>query len=191
MAEAEEEQKPQETPKEEAPRRGVASIIIITVIIMTLLTGVIAFGVQRVMGAGEAKMNEGVMVDGVREFNIKAPQWYFDPVVITVDPGDRVRFMVTSADIMHGFAINELGINLALSPETNVAQEVVIPADIAEGTYTMYCSIFCGIGHPYMKGTVVIGERGFEIGRFLPYVATGIMLGMFATFSIIGRRKVR
>ncbi len=186
----EEEKRPQEAPKEEAPRRGVVSIIIITVIIITLFTGVIAFGVQSVMGAGEAKMDEGVMVDGVREFRIKAPQWYFDPMVITVNPGETVRFIVTSGDIMHGFAINELGVNLPLSPEVAVTTQVVIPPDIPEGTYTMYCSIFCGIGHPYMKGTIIIGERGFEIGRFLPYVATGVMAGMFATFIIIGRRRV-
>ena len=79
---------------------------------------------------------------------------------------------------------------MPLSPEVAVAKEVVIPRDMPEGTYTMYCSIFCGIGHPYMKGTVVIGERGFEIGRILPYVATGVMAGMFAAFIIIGRRRV-
>ena len=188
----EEEKRPQEAAKkEESRRRGVASIIVITAIIITLFTGVIAFGVQSVMGAGEAKMDEGVMVDGVREFRISAPQWSFEPSVITVNPGDRVRFIVTSQDIMHGFAINELGFNLPLSPEVAVAKEVVIPRDMPEGTYTMYCSIFCGIGHPYMKGTVVIGERGFEIGRILPYVATGVMAGMFAAFIIVGRRRVR
>ena len=186
MAEAEEKKR-----KEEVPRRGVASIIIITAFIIILLTGVIAFGVQSVMGAGEAKMDEGVMVDGAREFRIKAPQWYLDPAVITVSPGETVRFIVTSDDIMHGFAINELGFNLALSPFVEVTHEAVIPPDIPEGTYTMYCSIFCGIGHPYMKGTIVIGERGFEIGRILPYVATGAMAGMFAIFIIIGRRRVR
>ena len=200
MAEAEEEQKPQEapeeerpreTPKEAAPRKGVASLIIITAIIITLFTGVIAYGVQSVMGAGEAKMDEGVMVDGVREFRILAPQWYFDPMVITVDPGDTVRFIVTSADIMHGFAVNELGFNLPLEPGVERSVTVVIPPDIPEGTYTMYCSIFCGIGHPYMKGTIVIGERGFEIGRILPYIATVVMAGMFATFIIVGRRRVR
>ncbi len=135
-------------------------------------------------------MDEGVVVDGVREFRIEAPRWSFAPSVITVSPGETVRFIVTSQDIMHGFAINELGFNLPLSPGVDVATEVVIPRDIPEGTYTMYCSIFCGIGHPYMKGTVVIGERGFEIGRILPYVATGVMTGMFAAFIIIGRRRV-
>jgi hypothetical protein len=111
--------------------------------------------------------------------------------VIKINPGDTGRFVVTSDDIMHGFAINELGINLPLSPNVAASQEVIIPPDIPTGTYTMYCSIFCGIGHPYMKGAILIGGRGFEIGRILPYVATGVMAGMFATFIIIGRRRVR
>ena len=188
----EEKKNPQEVPKkEESPRRGVALIIVITAIIITFFTGGIAYGVQSVIGSAGAKLDEGVLVDGVKEFRILAPQWYFEPSVLKVNPGDTVKFIVTSGDIMHGFAINELNVNLALSPGVEVAKKVVIPSDIADGTYTMYCSIFCGIGHPYMKGTIIIGERGFEIGRILPYVATGIMAGMFATFIFIGRRKVR
>ena len=127
----------------------------------------------------------------MRQFEISAEQWSYFPALFKVDPGDTISFTVTSKDIMHGFSINELGVNLALMPDAGVAREVVIPPDMPEGTYTMYCSIFCGIGHPYMKGTIVIGGRGFEIGRILPYVATGVMAGMFATFIIIGRRRVR
>ena len=188
---AEEEKEPQEVPG--TRRRFYASgtsLIIITAFIMIFFTGIIALGVQSVIGGGEVKVDQGVMINGVREFRLEAPQWYFEPAVIEVNPGETVRFVVISADIMHGFAINELGVNLPLSPDVAASQEVVIPRDIPEGTYTMYCSIFCGIGHPYMKGAVIIGERGFEIGRILPYIATGIMAGMFAAFIIIGRRRV-
>jgi hypothetical protein len=76
-------------------------------------------------------------------------------------------------------------------PDAGVAREVVIPPDMPEGTYTMYCSIFCGIGHPYMKGSIIIGEPGLEIGKLLPYVATTIMVGMFATFIVVGRRRTK
>jgi cytochrome c oxidase subunit 2 len=182
----EEEKKPQ---KRERAYTGGALLIAVTIFISILFTGVIAYGVQSLIGGGEAE--EGVLVDGVREFGISAQQWYYEPAIIKVNPGDTVRFMVTSQDIMHGFAINEVGINLPLSPGVAVSHEVVIPPNLTEGTYTMYCSIFCGIGHPYMKGTIVIGERGFEIGRFLPYIATAAMAGMFAAFIIVGRRRTR
>ena len=187
----EEEKKQKKVPqKGRRSYTGGALYIVTTAFIIIILTGAIAFGVQRVMGAGKVNIDEGVVVDGIREFRISTPQWYFNPVTIKVNPGDTVRFIVTSPDIMHGFAINELGVNLALKADVGVVAEVEIPADIPEGVYTSYCSIFCGIGHPYMKGSVIIGERGFEIGRIIPYVSTGIMVGIFAaSIIIIGRRR--
>ena len=170
------------------PNRGV-SLILITTIISILLTGVIAYGVQA--SVGDKELIEGDWVDGVREFRVLAPQWYYRPAFIRMDRGDTVKFIVTSGDIMHGFAINELGINLALSPGVSVAQEVVIPQDIEEGTYTMYCSIFCGIGHPYMKGNLIIGHPGEGFARFLPHLATLMIAGIFASFIYLGRRMSR
>ncbi len=186
----EEEKRVPEAPQK---RRGVytggAMLIAITIVISILFTGGIAYGVQNMVGGGEPV--EGDLVDGVRKFELSAEQWGYSPAALKVDPGDRVRFIVTSQDIMHGFSINELGVNLALNPGVGIVREVEIPPDMPEGTYTMYCSIFCGIGHPYMKGNILIGEPGFEIGKILPYVATTIMAGMFATFVVIGRRRAR
>ena len=187
---AEEEKRPPEVPqKHRRSYAGGALLIVITVLIVTLFTGGIAYSVQSLIGGEREKTVEGILVDGVREFRISAPQWNFTPGIIKVSPGETVRFVVTSEDITHGFAINELGVNIPLSPRVAVAREVVILPDIAEGTYTMYCSVFCGIGHPYMKGSVVVGAPGAEIGKILPYIATTIMAGMFAAFIIVGRRK--
>ena len=169
---------------------GVSLLIVITIVISILFTGGIAYGVQSIVGGGGEPV-EGVLVNGVRVFELSAEQWGYFPAVLKVDPGDTVRFVVTSQDIMHGFSINELGVNLALNPEVGIVREVEIPPDMPEGTYTMYCSIFCGIGHAYMKGNIVIGEPGFEMGKILPYVATTFMAGIFATFVVIGRRKSR
>ena len=183
-------------PQEVSEQRGRsyasgALLIAITALIVTLFTGGIAYGVQSVIGGTGEKVEEGVLVDDVREFRISASQWYFGPGIIKVNPGETVRFIVTSVDITHGFAINEMDVNLPLAPSGEVAHEVVIPADIPEGTYTMYCSVFCGIGHPYMKGSIIIGDPGVGIGRILPYVATLVMAGMFAAFIVIGRRRAR
>ena len=167
-----------------------ALLIAVTIVISILFTGGIAYGVQSVVGGGGEPV-EGDLVDGVRQFEISAEQWSYFPAALKVNLGDRVSFIVTSTDIMHGFSINELGVNLALNPEAGVVREVVIPLDMPEGTYTMYCSIFCGIGHPYMKGSIIIGEPGFEMGKLLPYIATLIMIGMFAAFIVIGRRRTR
>ena len=184
----EEEKKILETPKK---RRDVYTmwglLIVITIFVSIIFTGGIAFGVQSIVGGGEVE--EGVFVDGVRKFEISAEQWGYAPAVLKVNPGEKISFTVTSKDIMHGFSINELGVNLALSPDVGVIYQAVIPQNMLPGTYTMYCSIFCGIGHPYMKGSILIGDPSFELGKFLPYIATTIMAGMFVGFIVIGRRK--
>lgn len=169
---------------------GTPRLIAISIAIGILFTAVIAYGVQSVVASGGPPV-EGELVDGVRHFELSAKQWGYTPALLKMNPGDIVSFNVTSQDIMHGFAINELGVNLALTPKVGIIRQVVIPPDIPQGTYHMYCSIFCGVGHPFMKGTILIGEPGFEIGKFLPYFATLVMAGMFAAFVIIGRRGAR
>lgn len=169
---------------------GTARFIAISIAIGTLFTAVIAYGVQSVIGSVGPPV-EGEMVNGVRHFELSAKQWGYTPALLKIDPGDVVSFNVTSQDIMHGFAINELGVNLALMPKVGIVRQVVIPPDIPEGTYTMYCSIFCGVGHPFMKGSILIGEPGFELGKVLPYFATMVMAGMFAAFVVIGRRGAK
>lgn len=178
----------QAVPQEHKRYRGGTTLLIaITALLIALFTAGIAYSVQTITQG--AQVAEGVLVDGVREFRIRAQQWDFNPATIKVQPGETVRFIVTTQDIMHGFAINELGINLPLSPGAQVEQEVTIPQDMPEGTYTMYCSIFCGIGHPYMKGTIIVGTPGLEPGKFLPYMATIALVGIFGIFVIVGRHR--
>ena len=168
-----------------------ASLIIITVLVITLFTGGMAYSVQSLVT--EAK--EGVLVDGVREFRISVQQWYYEPAIIRVNPGDTIRFVVSSQDIRHGFSQNELGINLTVSPRKAVIHAVVVPSDMAEGTYTLYCSVFCGMGHPYLRGKMIVGAPtmflGVRMEKVLPYFATSVMAGVFAIFIAKGRRRVR
>ena len=174
--------------------RGVRGVIVTTALIIALFTGGIAYGVQAIIGGG-GEPAEGMMMGDVRVFDISVQEWYFSPAVIKVNPGEKVKFVVTSKDVWHGFAINELDINLTIPSEKSVTKEVVIPADIADGVYTMYCSVFCGLGHPYLKGQVIIGIPklflGVGLGRILPYIATLAMAAIFTVTILIGRRRAR
>lgn len=89
----------------------------------------------------------------VKEFKITAKQFAFEPEIIEVSKGDRVRLKVTSVDVPHGISIREYGINERL----DVGKEVVIEftAD-KEGTFTAFCSVFCGSGHSNMKGKLIV-----------------------------------
>ena len=89
----------------------------------------------------------------VKEFTMTAKQFTFTPDIIEVNKGDKVRLVVTSADVPHGFSIPEYGINERLDPGKPVTIEFT--AD-KEGTFTAFCSVFCGSGHSGMKGKLIV-----------------------------------
>lgn len=88
-----------------------------------------------------------------REFAMTAKQFVFEPAVIEVNKGDRVKLVVTSTDVPHGISIPEYGINERLDPGRPVTIEFT--AD-KEGTFTTFCSVFCGSGHSNMKGKIIV-----------------------------------
>ena len=88
-----------------------------------------------------------------KEFKITARQFQFDPSTIEVSKGDKVRLIVTSMDVPHGIAISEYNINERLEPGKPVTIEFT--ADKA-GTFTSFCSVFCGSGHSNMKGKLIV-----------------------------------
>ena len=89
----------------------------------------------------------------LEEFTMTVKQFAYTPDTITVKQGDRVRITATSEDVQHGFAINEYKINATINPGQQTVIEFV--AD-KKGTFTYYCSIFCGMGHRSMKGTLIV-----------------------------------
>jgi len=89
----------------------------------------------------------------IKEFKITAKQFAFEPEIIEVSKGDRIRLIVTSVDVPHGISIPEYGINERLNPGEPVAIEFI--AD-KEGDFTAFCSTFCGSGHSNMKGKIIV-----------------------------------
>ena len=89
----------------------------------------------------------------VKEFKITAKQFQFEPATIEVNKGDKVRLTVTRTDVPHGISIPEYGINERLDPGKEVSIEFT--AD-KQGTFTAFCSVFCGSGHSTMKGKLIV-----------------------------------
>ncbi|MBI2990455.1 MAG: cupredoxin domain-containing protein [Candidatus Magasanikbacteria bacterium] len=88
-----------------------------------------------------------------KEFSITAKKWEFVPSTITVNKGDKVRLVVQSLDVDHGFAISEFGIKRTLKP--GQSETVEFMAD-ASGSFSFFCSVSCGSGHSSMKGTLIV-----------------------------------
>jgi len=108
---------------------------------------------QQIPG-GDANVEKKIVPAGdVKEFKITAKQFAFEPGTIEVNKGDKVRLIVTSIDVPHGIKIAEYGINERLDVGKPVTIEFT--AD-KEGTFTVFCSVFCGSGHGNMKGTLIV-----------------------------------
>ncbi len=92
----------------------------------------------------------------VREIRIVARQWEFEPNVIRVKKGERVRLIVTSEDVVHGLAFPDYGINKEIAPGNEVVIEFV--ADKG-GEFQGFCSVYCGEGHSSMRLTLIVEEN--------------------------------
>lgn len=84
---------------------------------------------------------------------VTAKKYEFNPAVITVKQGQRVRLVITATDRDHGFKLAAYNVEQKL--KKGVATPVEFTADKA-GTFAFACSEFCGLGHSHMKGKLVV-----------------------------------
>ncbi len=68
--------------------------------------------------------------------------------VLELPLGRPVEFRVTSDDVLHGFAIDELGITIDANPGIWVTAPIVTPTTL--GQMTARCVELCGLYHTYM-----------------------------------------
>lgn len=92
-------------------------------------------------------------VGAVKEFDLTAKQWEFNPSTITVNKGDTVKLHITSIDVTHGFGMPDFGISETLTPGSTIDIEFV--AD-KRGTFTFACIVVCGSGHGGMNGQLIV-----------------------------------
>ncbi len=91
-----------------------------------------------------------------REINIDATQFEFTPGRVEVNQGDRVVITLTASDVVHGFHLDEYGIERRVVP--GVAQQIEFVAD-QPGKFRYRCSVSCGSLHPFMIGELVVGPN--------------------------------
>ncbi len=97
----------------------------------------------------------GAVENGVREVEVQARQFEFEPSRIVVEEGEEVRLLVTSEDVPHGIMIMGLDIDENLPVNETVAVEFTAPEP---GNYHFHCSIYCGPGHDEMHGDLTVLE---------------------------------
>ena len=91
----------------------------------------------------------------VKNFNMTAKMFEFNPNKIVVNKGDKVIISIKSLDVEHGFAIDDYGVNEKIPAEGTLTVEFT--ADKI-GLFAFYCSVYCGPGHGAMRGELLVVE---------------------------------
>lgn len=104
------------------------------------------------MNTWEAAGKE-VEIKEVKEFNIIAKQWSFEPSIIEVNKGDRVILNIQSIDVAHGIYISQFKIGVTFNPGEK--KEISFIADKV-GEFNFFCNVPCGMGHGNMNGKIIV-----------------------------------
>lgn len=87
------------------------------------------------------------------EVVIVGQAWSFNPAEVRLPLGARVDFISTSTDVLHGFNIEGTRVNVMLIPGQVSRQQYTFTR---AGEYLLICHEFCGIGHHFMAGKVIV-----------------------------------
>ena len=86
---------------------------------------------------------------------ITAKKFDYTPSHITLKKGVPVVLEFTTADVLMGFNVPDLGARADIIPG-KVVRLRIVPDKL--GTFTFFCDIFCGSGHEDMTGTITVVE---------------------------------
>ena len=93
------------------------------------------------------------LADGSYEAYYVAQVFSFTPQRLTIPPNAKVRFYVTSPDVVHGFDIAKTDINMMVVPGWVNTQAHIFTH---KGTYLLICHEYCGIGHQNMFAKIEV-----------------------------------
>lgn len=91
----------------------------------------------------------------VQRIAVDARKFEFGPKEIRVRKGQRVTFVLTSPDFVHGFSVPDFNLRADGIPGKTV--EITFVADKA-GKFIYLCDNFCGEGHDKMTGFLIVTE---------------------------------
>jgi heme/copper-type cytochrome/quinol oxidase subunit 2 len=92
---------------------------------------------------------------------LQAFQYGYRPSKLCLKSGETYVFKMMSTDVTHGASI-QLGPGskmIRLPPGVLVEQEVTFTEP---GEYMLYCSYYCGVGHPVMAAKIIVEPSEHE-----------------------------
>jgi cytochrome c oxidase subunit 2 len=122
--------------------------------VLAFVTAVVFLGA----GAGPARSQQR------RVIHVSAERFAFTPSEIVVEAGEEIELRLTSDDTAHGFRIAKTSVNVVIPKRGR--SEIVVPFRAPEpGRYAFECSRMCGAGHNFMRGVLIVRERGGQAVR--------------------------
>ena len=76
--------------------------------------------------------------------------WY---PTLQLQEGETYRLHLSSMDVQHGFSLQPMNMNFQVMPGYD---HVLTITPTQAGEYTIICNEFCGLGHDYMIGTIIV-----------------------------------
>jgi uncharacterized cupredoxin-like copper-binding protein len=96
-----------------------------------------------------------VHAPGAPEVYILAQQWSFEPAMLRLKANVPYRFRMMAVDTGHGASL-QLGFGSRIVRlRRNVLTEQTLTFT-RPGDYLLYCTVYCGPGHDFMSGRIVI-----------------------------------
>ncbi len=130
-----------------------------------------------------------------RTFTITARKYAYDPAILRVNRGDRVRIRLLASDVTHGFYLEGYDLDARARPEDttfwlrrpsagNKYQPVEEISFIANrpGKFRYRCSQTCGYMHPFMQGELIVSPN------YLYFTSVGLSVGLAVGMLLIFRR---
>jgi cytochrome c oxidase subunit II len=90
-----------------------------------------------------------------KTIEVVAQKSFYTPAEIHLKKGEPVRFVIRSADVTHGFAIDAFDIAREIPAGPPVTIEFTPDKT---GSFTYYCVVRCGSKHRQMQGTLIVEE---------------------------------
>jgi len=89
-----------------------------------------------------------------RKITVMAKKYEFQPNRIELKAGEPVEITFESQDAKHGFSCKDLNVEKIVFTKDSPGKVTFTPEK--PGTYKFKCAHFCGLGHPKMKGEIVV-----------------------------------
>jgi plastocyanin len=130
-----------------------------------------------------------------RVITITARKYGYEPAVLKVNRGDRLRIRLVAKDVTHGFYLEGYDVDAKARPENPTfwlrkpskgpeyqeVEEISLVANRA-GKFHYRCSITCGYMHPFMQGELIVRPN------YLFPTSLGLSAGLVLAMMMVVRR---